>query len=331
MNYEFYMQLVLNRAWEAQTLALPNPAVGALVLDESGAILSLCAHEKCGESHAELLALIEAFIKLGGNKEILECKNPFELFNFLAKNHNGIFKKASIFVSLEPCAHIGKTPSCAELLCILEPKKIIISARDLSLNAKGGIQMLKNHGIEVVCGVLENEGLDLLFPFLSLQKNNRFNLFKLAMRANGSFEGGIISNKQTRIFSHKMRSNAARMVVSQKTILSDNPFLDCRLLDSKHAPNLIIVGRKNNLNSNLNIFQAAREVEFCDDIGKLDLSGFSIFEGGAEFFNLMRDKIDCLLLFIAPRVESGRNLYGDFGSKLLYASELNGNGMLWIA
>ena len=250
---DFYMQMALDYAWGFQCLALPNPTVAALVLDKNGAIIALEAHTKCGESHAELKALAAAFAKLTGDSTPLTLQNPFEMFDFLAENHRGVFNETTIFSTLEPCNHRGKTPSCAEILALVRPKKIYISVRDSHECAKGGIERLKNADIALSCGVLEERGRDLLLPFLCLQERGRFTLYKLATRLNGDVRGGVISCEKSRSFSHKLRSVAKQMVVSQRTILEDDPLLDSRLVGGR-APDLLILGRKNQLHKNLRIF-----------------------------------------------------------------------------
>ncbi|RAX55128.1 riboflavin biosynthesis protein RibD [Helicobacter sp. 16-1353] len=331
MNNEFYMNLALNYAWESQALSLPNPSVGALILDSNNAIISLESHQIYGQSHAELKALKSAYIKLTNNKELENINNPFEIYDFLIKNHNGIFHNTSIFVTLEPCNHFGKTPSCAELLSILKPKKIFISAPETNNIASGGISTLRKNGISVECGILENMGRDLLFPFLCMCNNKSFSIYKIAQRLNGSFDGGIISSEFSRIYSHKLRNIADRIIISQKTILNDNPLLDSRLINGK-SPDIIVIGRENKLHKNLNIFQDSnnRKVEFISNINAIPFDGFNIIEGGAELFGILKNKIDCLLVFISPQIKSGSNFYSDFNGRILHSMKMDKDILLWI-
>ncbi len=330
MSDEFYMNLLLNYAWKYQALALPNPCVGAMILDKYNAIITLTSHNCFGTAHAELEAYKSAYIKLTGDKTLLDITNPFEIYDFLVQHHNGIFYDTSLFVSLEPCAHIGKTPSCARLISILKPKRVVISALDFSKNASGGANMMREHNIEVISGILKKQGNDLLFPFLCMQKKGSFLLYKVAKRLNGSFNGGTISSLDSRIYTHKIRSVIDRIIISQKTICTDNPLLDARLVNGK-APDVAILGRKNNLSSSQYVFSIPyRKVEFFSDISLLPICGFSMIEGGGELFNVLCEKIDCLLLFVAPNMQVGANFHSEFNGRILHSFILGGDVVLWI-
>ena len=112
---EIYMQLALNKAWEYQGLTYPNPAVGAVVTFK-GKILSVSAHQKAGTSHAEVLALVSAYEALSNSKVDFDPFNAKEAHTFLLNLPQNIFSECTIYVTLEPCSHEGKTPSCASLL-----------------------------------------------------------------------------------------------------------------------------------------------------------------------------------------------------------------------
>lgn len=330
MSDEFYINLALEKAWETQGFALPNPSVGALVLGANGEILSLESHSVFGESHAEILAYKTAYLRLTGDKRVESLTNPFEIYEFLTKNHNGIFTQTTLFVSLEPCAHIGKTPSCAEFLCEIKPKRVVFSAQDSSNLARGGAEKLRRCGIEVRGGILKEKGEDLLLPFSCLQESGSFVLYKLAQRLNASFEGGIISNETSRTFSHHLRNAADKIIISQRTILADNPLLDARLVGGK-SPDIIVVGRENHLSPNLAVFRAQnRSVRFAESLEAVDFSGFCVIEGGAEFFELCRHKIHALLLFVAPTMAQGMNFHSDFSGRILHARNLTGDAQIWL-
>ena len=329
VDYDFYMDIAISKAWESQALALPNPSVGALILDCNNAIIALESHTYFGGAHAELSALKSAFIKLSGNNKINEITNPFEIYDYLLKNHNGYFYHTKIFITLEPCAHSGKTPSCARLLSVLKPSEIIISHKDTNEIASGGMEILEKIGIKIIYGILENKGRDLLFPFLCLQRKSSFLLYKIAQRFNGSFENGQISSNDSMIYSHKMRNIANHIIISQKTIFDDNPLLDSRLVCGK-APNVIIIGRENRLDKNLNIFKIEREILFANDINDINLNGFNIIEGGANFFEYAKEKIDCLLVFLAPNSKKGRNFFSDFNGRILHSRRIGEDILLWI-
>ena len=337
MELDFYMDLALRNAWENQLLALPNPSVGALILDKNGRILSLEAHSKCGDCHAELKAAKSAYIALKGkNFEILQTlENANEIFDFLVANHSGILRDSSIFVTLEPCNHYGKTPPCAELLKALGFRHIIFSADEMGENSRGGAENLSKCGVKITRGILRDKGRDLLYPFERLRQNRRLSVFKIAQRLNGSFEGGIISSEDSRIFSHKLREIAKRIIISSKTILNDNPLLDSRLAQSTKAPNVCIFGRESSLkkceDKALKIYSAKnRQITLHSDISSIPQDGFSIIEGGAESFSLFRDKIDLLLVLISPKITQGRSFHSDFGGRILHSAQIGEDTMLWI-
>jgi len=122
MHDEFYMQLALDKAWEFQGLSYPNPAVGALITYK-GKIIAIEAHQKAGTSHAEVLALLSAYETLERSKIDFDPTNAQKAHTFLLSLPQNFFEKCSIYVTLEPCSHIGKTPSCASLLSALTLKK----------------------------------------------------------------------------------------------------------------------------------------------------------------------------------------------------------------
>lgn len=329
VNYDFYMDIAISKAWEFQALTLPNPSVGALILDSNNAIVALSAHEVFGGCHAELSAIKSAFIYFSRNRDIETITNPFEIYDYLIKNHNGCFYNTKIFVTLEPCAHSGKTPSCAALLSELKPSEVIISHRDVNKFASGGIEILKSSGIKVTYGILENKGRDLLYPFLCICNQASFTIYKIAQRLNGSFENGIISSRNSMIYSHQMRSIADNIIISQKTVLDDNPLLDSRLVCGR-APNVIVVGRKNRLHNGLNIFKANRKVSFVSNLDDISISGFNIIEGGSTLFDAIKDRIDCLLVFLSPNMQQGRNFVSDFNGRIIHSMRIGKDVVLWI-
>ena len=146
----FYLNLAVQKAWNYQCQTLPNPAVGAVALDETGAILSIQAHKEAGQPHAEVLALQESDYRLSNDSSILKFTESKDIHDSLIQNGKTLFKGISLYVTLEPCTHMGKTPSCAKLLQTLEVKRVIIGAKDCNEIASGGADSLKNAGIEVI-------------------------------------------------------------------------------------------------------------------------------------------------------------------------------------
>ena len=306
---EIFLSQAIAKAWESQTLALPNPSVGALILSSDFKILALEAHDEFGSAHAELRACKEAFLNLTSSsqslRDRLDLMSPQELWDFLALNHQNLFRDCLFFVTLEPCNHRGKTPSCAKLLSILKPKKVIFGARDLTNKAQGGAEFLRSCGIEVEAEVCLQESLNLLYPFLKFEEKGRFNLFKLAMRLNGGYQNGQISNHTSRIFTHTQRSNADSLIISGKTIRTDSPRLDTRY--SRRVGKTPKIQVLSKTPTQLDCI-CAKEIEVFQDPLKLCLNqGFNVIEGGYPLLMELSSKIDALLLIIAPFFE-GRNV-----------------------
>lgn len=302
---DIFLSRIIAKAWESQTFALPNPSVASLVLSSNYEVLSLQSHTQFGSAHAELNALKEAFIALHPLclelRDKLDLMTPYELWDFLAHHHHNCFKQCSIYITLEPCLHEGKTPSCAKLLSILKPKKVVFGAYDSHPLAGGGAAFLQQQGIDVVGGVCLQEALDLIYPFLCFCQKGRFNLFKLAQRLNGNYKKGQISNLASKIFTHTQRSSADSLIVSGHTIRTDSPKLDTRFSRFQNKqPMIQILTRSLVATDCIN----AKKIEIHSCKEELSLaSGFNIIEGGYPLLLELQEKLDCLLLIIAPFFE----------------------------
>ena len=137
------MQVAIDSAWEFQGLTFPNPAVGCSVVDKYGKIIAVGVHEKAGEPHAEVNALQMAYAQLTDDSSILLLSASEKIHDFLIANHDDLFVECTLYVTLEPCAHYGKTPSCAQLIKALGIKKIVIGQKDPNAEAAGGISLLE--------------------------------------------------------------------------------------------------------------------------------------------------------------------------------------------
>jgi diaminohydroxyphosphoribosylaminopyrimidine deaminase/5-amino-6-(5-phosphoribosylamino)uracil reductase len=167
MNNSQFIKLAINEAWKYQFLTYPNPAVGACIVKDDK-VLATEAHHEAGLSHAEVNALKIAFLKSYPESKLKDLESSQEIHTFLIQNHNNFFNDCTIFVTLEPCNHIGKTPSCAMLLVSIGIKKVVIGTFDSNKNASGGKQRLEKAGIEVE--VLNDKNCEnLLLPFIKWQ------------------------------------------------------------------------------------------------------------------------------------------------------------------
>jgi diaminohydroxyphosphoribosylaminopyrimidine deaminase/5-amino-6-(5-phosphoribosylamino)uracil reductase len=300
IDNNFYMNLAIDKAWEYQLLTYPNPAVGAVVIKD-GAILSIEAHKRAGSSHAEVLALIGAYEKLSGQKAKFNSLDANKAHNFLLSLPKDFFKGCEIYVTLEPCSHIGKTPSCASLIANLNLKKVYIGSIDPIKEHSGGFEMLKRAGIKVEFGIMQQECDALIEPFIIWQKR-AFVVFKLAQSSNGEIGCGYISSKESLKHVHKIREVCTKLLIGGNTVRVDRPTLDCRFIDAK-APNIYIYSKDSNFDKTIPLFSVPkRDVDVGNSLDFLDKKGLVLVEGGEGMLKAMQKKIDWLLIFQAPKL-----------------------------
>ena len=225
MNYANYIARCIEIARRGEYYVAPNPMVGAVLVDADGQILAEGWHEKFGEAHAEV-----------------NCFRNYESTEYRIQNTD--LSKCTLFVSLEPCSHYGKTPPCAKLIIEKGVGRVVVGMLDPNpLVAGKGVQMLRDAGIEVVVGVKEEECRELNKRFLCLHEKHRpYVLLKWAQTAdgfvdynrpigdwslvNGHLNGALpISTEKTKALVHKMRAENMAIMVGTRTVLLDNPRL----------------------------------------------------------------------------------------------------------
>ncbi|MCT7568156.1 bifunctional diaminohydroxyphosphoribosylaminopyrimidine deaminase/5-amino-6-(5-phosphoribosylamino)uracil reductase RibD [Aliarcobacter butzleri] len=300
----FYMRLAIDEAWKHQLLTYPNPAVGCVIV-KNQRLLAVEAHKEAGMPHAEVNALKTAYLKDNPNS-ILKTKNSsFDIHQFLLQNHNGFFNDCEIYVTLEPCNHIGKTPSCANLLKELKPKRIIISVKDPNKQATGGLETLKNENIDVTIGILEKDGLNLILPFISWQ-NKSCIFFKMAQTLNGSIDGKISSNRAL-AYVHTLRDKIDLLVIGGNSVRIDKPTLDTRYIQGKN-PDIFIYSKNKVFDNNIPLFKIPhRKVLISDDLYKLLDYKFIMIEGVYNLLDKLKERIDFFILIISPKIRKGQN------------------------
>jgi len=260
MTDEFYMQLALDKAWEYQGLTYPNPAVGAVVTLD-GKILAIEAHRKAGTSHAEVLALLQAYETLTNTTIAFNHQDAHKAHQFLRTLPQGFFSECTIYVTLEPCSHQGKTPSCASLLSVLALKRVVIGMKDPIEGHDGGMALLKNASV----GLHEEKCQALLEPFMIWQKR-AFVLFKLAQTSNGRIGGGYLSCEESLKHVHQLREVCDRLLIGGNTVRVDRPTLDCRFTQGK-APDVTIYSKNDDFDRAIALFSVSgREVNINDDL-----------------------------------------------------------------
>lgn len=326
---KFYMKLAIDEAWKYQLLTYPNPAVGCVIV-KNGEILSIEAHKEAGLPHAEINALKSAYLKINPTSHLLSLESSIDIHTFFENNHNDFFHDCDIFVTLEPCNHFGKTPPCSKLLETIKPKRIIISIEDPNKNATGGKQRLKASGIDVHTGILEEEGNNLIYPFLC-SLNNGLKVFKIAQRLNGSIDEGYISTKKSLEYVHKIREKIDLLFIGGNTVRTDKPTLDCRFV-SNLAPNIYIYSNNNNFDNNIPLFNiAGRDIIISSKLEILDEKKFILLEGGNNLFKKVYNTLSLVLVILSTtKVKDGCSIGGDALFKTLHTSYLNDDLLIWL-
>jgi diaminohydroxyphosphoribosylaminopyrimidine deaminase / 5-amino-6-(5-phosphoribosylamino)uracil reductase len=328
MNNDF-MQLAIKEAWKYQFLTYPNPAVGAVVVKD-GEILSVEAHKVAGAPHAEVLALKEAYLTKYPNSLLKDFNSSYRIHEFLILNHNNFFRDCEIYVTLEPCNHTGKTPACAMLLESVGIKKVYIGTLDPNKEASGGLQRLQDAGIIVETGICKEQTDRLLEPFRIWQEKN-FIFFKIAMREDGSVDGGYITTQDSLDIVHSIRTKLDLLVIGGETVRVDRPTLDTRFAKVQNPPNILIYSRQKGFQGNkafdktIKLFHVKnREVFIEDSLKKLDENKFIMVEGGYRLLDQLKYTIDYLVVFVSHK-EKQQKLFDieSLGFKKIYSYMIN--------
>ena len=302
IDSNFYMNLALNEAWKYQGLTYPNPAVGCTVVDANGVLLAVNAHQRAGFAHAEVMALKDAYFKITNDVNILDLTLSSDIHTYLIKNHNNCFKNVSVYTTLEPCSHEGKTPSCASLISSLGIKKVYVGFNDTNMQASGGNEMLIRSGVDVEMSMLEKKSLDLITPF-NRWNRDKFVFFKWAQRLNGTTDAGNVSSLDSRTNVHAMRDVCDLLVIGGNTIREDRPTLDARLVDGK-APDILIISREKEFDKSIPLFEVKdRKVFVEDNFSKINNYKNIMIEGSSSMFELSKNIVDYYLCYLAPTMD----------------------------
>ncbi len=220
---ERYMRRCIQLAAGGQQNAKPNPMVGAVIVSADGRIIGEGYHVHCGEGHAE----VNAFASVRSEDESL-------------------LGESTIYVSLEPCSHYGKTPPCADLIIKKGVRRVVVGCIDEFAEVQGrGIRKLREAGIEVEVGVLEAECRELNRRFFTFHREQRpYIILKWAQTANGFIDNQLealqISSEFTRMLSHKLRAEEDAILVGRVTEEREHPQLTVRDWTGENPKRLII-------------------------------------------------------------------------------------------
>lgn len=211
MELEYYMRRCLQLARNGMLNAKPNPMVGAVIVSADDRIIGEGYHVRCGKGHAE----VNAFASVKPEDEHL-------------------LKESTIYVSLEPCSHYGKTPPCADLIISKGVKRCVCGCIDPFAKVQGrGIRKLREAGIEVIVGVMEKECLELNRRFITFNTHSRpYIILKWAQSVNGfidnDFKSFTFSTQFTKMLSHKLRAENDAILVGRVTDEREHPMLNVR-------------------------------------------------------------------------------------------------------
>jgi len=225
---ERYMKRCLDLATLGASTVSPNPMVGAVILHD-GIIIGEGYTSPYGGSHAEVNAIQDAYQKLGK----AEARNRF--------------CKSTMYVSLEPCSHFGKTPPCADMLVELQFERVVIGCLDTFSKVNGeGFKKLQGAGIDAIVGVLEKACLFVNRRFFTrIQQQRPYVILKWAQTLDGLFSPEDaaqqwISNIASKQLVHKWRGEEDAILVGTSTALIDNPSLTTRLWNGKNPKRILI-------------------------------------------------------------------------------------------
>lgn len=241
MKDEYYMKLALKLAAKGRGYASPNPMVGA-VLVKQGRIIGQGYHQCCGENHAEVNAFQNATENVEGS---------------------------TLYVTLEPCCHHGKTPPCTDLIIRHKIKRVVIGSMDSNpLVSCQGIQLLQIADIEVKTGVLEDECRNLNEVFFHFMETGLpFVTVKYAQTIDGRIATSTghsqwISSPDSLKFAHQLRAEHDAILVGIGTVLKDNPSLTVRHVRGRNPLRII-------LDSNLTIPEGANVMQNLSQVPTL--------------------------------------------------------------
>jgi diaminohydroxyphosphoribosylaminopyrimidine deaminase/5-amino-6-(5-phosphoribosylamino)uracil reductase len=261
INDEFYMRIALQLAHSATGQTGVNPMVGCIVVKD-GAVVGMGAHLRMGTEHAEVHAL-----------------------NMAGANAAG----STVYVTLEPCSHHGRTPPCSDRLILEKVARVVVACTDPNPRVAGtGIAKMREQGIEVRLGIMEREAIDLnekfnkyittRLPFVSLKTASTLD-GKIASKSGDS---QWITNEQSRAYVHTLRHQHQAIMVGVDTVVSDNPQLTTRLSVSGLNPIRIIVDSTLRTPPSANAFrQAGRTIVLTTSQAPQDQAAL-LREAGAE-------------------------------------------------
>lgn len=287
-NHEYYMRLALKLAQKGRGFVSPNPLVGALIV-KGGQIIGRGYHQHYGGNHAEVNALLDAGENAAG---------------------------ATLYVTLEPCCHEGKTPPCIDSILEHRIKRVIVGTVDSNpLVSCRGVNYLQSKGIEVTTGIMEKECRELNEGFFHYMETGRpFVTLKYAQTLDGRIataagQSRWISSPAALKFAHRLRAEHDAVLVGSGTVLQDNPELTVRHVRGRN-PLRVIVNKKLEIPLNSKILANTTKAKtLIATTKKVDDHRFKLFQkSGAEIITVAADKNGNVDLKKLLMILAGRNI-----------------------
>lgn len=237
-----FMKLAIELAKKRRGLTHPNPTVGAVIVKDNK-VIGQGFHLKAGLPHAEREAIRDAKTK------------GFDI------------KGSTMYVTLEPCCHHGRTPPCTDAIIEEGIREVVIATLDPNpLVAGKGVEVLKQSGIDVKVGVLEKEAAELNEDFfVYITKKRPFVHLKIAQTVDGKIatktgSSKWITSEKSRKYVHKLRAQATAIMVGKNTVLEDNPSLTVRGIKVERQPYRIVLDKNLDISLKYNIFKPDTKV-----------------------------------------------------------------------
>jgi diaminohydroxyphosphoribosylaminopyrimidine deaminase / 5-amino-6-(5-phosphoribosylamino)uracil reductase len=294
MNNEAYIARCIQLSKNGFGKVSPNPMVGCVIV-HNGEIIGEGYHQNYGEAHAEVNAINTV-------------------------KDTSLLKEATLYVSLEPCAHFGKTPPCADLIIHHQIPKVVIGCIDTFSEVSGkGIERLRSKNVDVTVGVMDNECIDLNKRFFTFHNKKRpYIILKWAQSKDGFMDKlrtessptiNWITQPETQQLTHLWRSQEDAILVGKTTVLNDNPSLTVRAIEGRNSKRFILAKQEEipsnydvcNNEAETHFIEAKTAQEICDVLYQHNIQSV-IIEGGKQ----------TLETFIAANIwDEARVLTGD--------------------
>lgn len=297
------MKRALQLAARGRGRVEPNPMVGSVIVRQ-GQIIGEGYHQRFGGPHAEVVAL---------------------------KRCSGSARGATVFVTLEPCCHHGKTPPCTEALISAGVSRVIAALRDPNPRVAGrGLRKLQAAGIAVEAGLLGKQAAELNAPYIKLTTHRRpWVILKWAQSLDGKIathtgDSRWISGTRSREHAHRVRGRMDAIIVGRNTVATDNPRLTCRVGRVRRVATRIVLDAGLRTSATANLVRTAREAPtwfFCaDDVARSRIRTFE--SAGCQVHRVPRDgrrlSLAAVLDVLGEHaitnvlVEGGGRVLGDF-------------------